>query len=54
MPVKRGRDKKGYFYRWGSSGKKYYFKKGDRSARTRAKNKAERQGRAIRASGYRG
>jgi hypothetical protein len=25
MPVKNGNDSKGPFYRWGDSGKKYYY-----------------------------
>lgn len=45
MPVRKGRDSKGSFYRWGS-GKKYRGKG--------ARAKASRQGRAAYASGYRG
>jgi len=48
MPVEKGKDSKGKFYRWGKSGKKYYYS--DRSSETRAKNKASKQGRAIKAS----
>jgi len=47
MPAQRGKDKKGCFWRWGSSGKKYYYKCGDKAASTRAKKKANIQGRAI-------
>lgn len=54
MPVRRGEDSKGPYYQWGESGKKYRYTAGDKSSRERAKRKAERQGRAIRASGYRG
>ena len=46
MPVKRGRDSKGTYYQWGNSGKKYRGKG--------AKAKAERQGRAAYANGYKG
>jgi hypothetical protein len=53
MPVKRGRDSKGPYYQWGSQ-KKYHYKPGDEAARKRAKRKAEKQGQAARASGYRG
>lgn len=54
MPVKSGKDKKGNFLRWGSSGKKYYYKAGNATSRRRAYNKARRQARAARASGYKG
>lgn len=59
MPVQRGTDSIGYFYRWGESGKKYYYKfttrkvtdKGiKRYTQETAKEKAARQGRAIKAS----
>ena len=39
-----------YFYRWGSSGKKYYFKPNDEVSRMIAKDKATKQGDAVRAS----
>jgi len=48
MPVQNGSDSKGKFYRWGKSGKKYYYSDG--VSETRAKNKALKQGRAIKAS----
>ena len=54
MPVHRGRDSKGPFYQWGNSGKRYYYKAGHASSRTRAQNKAHLQGRAAYANGYRG
>lgn len=50
MPIKRGTDIKGSFYRYGTSGKKYYFKAGDSASRERAKNKAGKQAQAIKAS----
>lgn len=53
MPVNRGRDTKGTFYRWGKTGKKYYYKTGDKASRDGAKSKANRQAKAIYASGYR-
>lgn len=46
MPVKAGKDKKGSFYRYGSQ-KKYYFNPGSASSRAAARNKAAKQGRAI-------
>lgn len=49
MPARRGRDRKGSFYRWGNSGKKYYYSPGSKISRERAKEKAEKQGRAIKA-----
>lgn len=54
MPVRRGHDKSGPFYRWGESGKKYRYTAGDKASRQEAKKKAEKQGRAAHAAGYRG
>lgn len=52
MPTKCGKkDKKGYFCQWGSSGKKYYYKKGDKASRDRARSKADKQGKAAHANG---
>lgn len=58
MPIKQGYEykdgeKKGW-YRWGDSGKKYYYTPGNESSRKRAKNKAEEQQEAAYASGYEG
>src|SRR5690606_27089015 len=52
MPVHRGKDSKGAYYQWGDSGKKYRYETGDKSSRERARSKAEKQGQAARASGY--
>ena len=55
MPTRCGQnDSKGYFCRWGSSGKKYYYTKGDKASMARARKKADAQGAAAHASGYRG
>ena len=54
MPVKRGKDGKGPYYQWGDSGKKYHYEPGIEDSREKAKDKATKQGRAARASGYRG
>lgn len=54
MPVHRGKDSKGPYYQWGDSGKKYRYEAGARKSRETAKGKAEKQGRAARASGYKG
>lgn len=53
MPVRRKQDSKGPYYQWGDSGKKYRYQTGNKKEREKAKGKAENQGRAIRASGYR-
>lgn len=45
MPVHKGRDSKGTYYQWGQHGKKYRGRA--------AKARAQRQARAIYASGYR-
>lgn len=50
MPVQRGKDSDGAFFRWGASGKKYHYTEDDAESLTRAKAKAARQGRAINAS----
>lgn len=57
MPVHQGYQmvngkRKGY-YQWGTQ-KKYYYIPGDKKGRENARKKAELQGRAIRASGYKG
>lgn len=54
MPVHRSKDSKGPYYQWGESGKKYHYEAGDEKSRESAKKKAEKQGRAARAAGYRG
>jgi len=54
MPVHRSKDGDGPYYQWGESGKKYRYKQGNKRSREEAKKKAENQGRAARASGYRG
>lgn len=52
MPTERGKDTKGAFFKWGSSGKKYYYRASSKRSRDLARQKANRQGRAIKASGY--
>ena len=47
MPVERGRDTNGCFFRYGKSGKKYYYIAGNERSRNIAKNKAKKQGVAI-------
>jgi hypothetical protein len=54
MPVKRTTKNGKPAYRWGDSGKAYTYTAGNKSSRERAKSKAREQGRAARASGYRG
>lgn len=50
MPIRRGKDSNGPFFKYGSSGKKYYYKSGDKSSMERAKAKAGKQAQAIKAS----
>lgn len=50
MPVHRGRDSSGSFYRWGQRGKKYYYTTNSQNSRDNAKEKALRQGRATKAN----
>lgn len=54
MPAHLGQDSKGCYARWGKSGKKYYYKCGNESARKRALARAKEQGQAAHASGYKG
>ena len=54
MPVNRNKDGNGPYYQWGESGKKYHYEPGNKQSREQAKKKAQKQGRAARASGYRG
>ena len=54
MPTKLKTDEHGSYYQWGDSGKKYRFTKGNKEAAERAKKKADAQGEAIYASGYKG
>ena len=53
MPVQTGKDSRGCFARWGQIGKKYYYRCKNAMARKRAKKKAEKQGKAIFAGGWR-
>jgi hypothetical protein len=53
MPVRTGKDTKGCFARYGSSGKKYHYTCGNVKSRESAKSKAAKQGRAIEASKWR-
>lgn len=50
MPVNFYQQGEKCFARWGRQGKKYYYKCGDKSARQRARKKAEKQGRAVKAN----
>jgi len=52
MPVHRGQDSKGPYYQWGNHGKKYYYILNNRTSRERSKQKANLQGRAAYAHGY--
>ena len=47
MPAKKDKDSNGLFWRWGSKGKKYYFRKGNPISEGIAKARAKRQGRVI-------
>ena len=52
MPLSRGRDTKGAYYRWGRTGAKYHYTAGNKISRDRARAKAMRQARAIQANRY--
>lgn len=40
MPLLKGIDSKGHYFKWGEKGKKYYFTVGDDKSRMRAKEEA--------------
>ena len=48
------KDSDGYYCVWGTKGKHYYYKKGDKLSMARARVKANKQGAAAHASGYEG
>ena len=50
MPVQRGMQDNKPFYRWGKTGKKYFYTPNNVKSREDAKKKALTQGRAIHAS----
>lgn len=52
MPVRQTTANGKPAYQWGKHGKKYTYNPKDPKSRARAKAKAERQGRAARANGY--
>jgi hypothetical protein len=54
MPTKLGHDSKGAYYQWGDSGAKYHFKDNSKTGKQTAKEKADKQGRAAYANGYKG
>lgn len=49
MPTRSGKDSKGCYMQWGNQAK-YYYKCGDSEARDRAREKADKQGTAIKIS----
>lgn len=51
MPVKRCQKDGKPGYKWGDEGKCYVYTPGNEASRKRAKNNAEKQGRAIKARG---
>lgn len=53
MPVQRCTKNGKPAYRWGKSGKAYTYTAGDEESRKRAKKKAEKQGIAVRGTGWR-
>jgi len=50
MPIERGVDSKGNYYRWGNEGKKYHYIVKNAESRAQAKKRAEKQGAAVHAS----
>lgn len=50
MPTQRKTDKQGPYFQWGDSGKKYRYTPNDPESREKARELANLQGRAIKAS----
>lgn len=50
MPIRLSHDKNGYYYQYGTTGKKYYFIKGNKLSQNIAYNNSLRQLKAIKAS----
>ncbi len=50
MPIHRGTDIKGTYYKYGPTGNKYYYQTGTEASRKRAYEKARLQGVAIKIS----
>ena len=53
MPTRCKKDTKGCYCQWGSQ-TKYRYTCGDKAGRARARSKANKQGQAAHASGYKG
>ena len=47
MPIINSRDSKGQYFRYGDTGKKYYYKPGFKKSRDEAYNKALKQMKAV-------
>lgn len=55
MPTKCGKkDSKGTYCQWGSKGAHYYYTPGNKESMAKARKKADKQGAAAHASGYKG
>jgi hypothetical protein len=52
MPTHNRRDSKGPYYQWGNHGAKYHYTAGNAKSRQAAKRKADKQGQAAHANGY--
>ena len=50
MPIQRSKDTKGPFYRWGTTGHRYYYISNNKTSRDKAYEKARKQGIAIKIS----
>lgn len=54
MPIHQSKDIYGYYYQYGTRGKKYYYDINNINSKKRAYNKVIRQIRAMFANGYKG
>ncbi len=53
MPIQKASKNGKPGYKWGQSGKIYTYTPGNKASRERAKKKAEKQGQAVRSTGWR-
>lgn len=53
MPIRKGKDKNGFYYRWGNQ-KKYYYDPYSLYSENQAYSLSVQQARAIFSSGYKG
>lgn len=51
VPINRGKDSRGPYYKWGKGGRKYHFKAGDAVSRKSARSRASRRAKVTNKKG---